>query len=209
MHIAPELLPLGNPPHRCYNPITNNERTNIPAFAFLHKLLDKHVLLLALQELYDGFRGFHGFRQQYTDTLGTLNQFDDHGCTANPFNGGDHVFLVPDKGGSWNPDMVPTQNLQAAQLVPGIDNAVCGIGAENVHLLELPYDSRSVVGNGCADPGKYGIVVIEHLLPIVKVRDTLLQINGELQGIQDGGFMIALLRCLDQTPGAVGPGRAG
>ena len=66
--------------------------------------------------------------------------------------------------------MVPTKNLQAAQLVAGIHNAVGGICAEYIHFLELADHGGAVIGNGGADTRQHGIVMAQLLLAIVKIR---------------------------------------
>ena len=65
--------------------------------------------------------------------------------------------------------MVTTQDLQAPQLVTGIEDAVSRISAKYVHFLKLTHYRSSVIRYGRADSRKYSIISVQFLLPIVEV----------------------------------------
>ena len=147
MHVATKLLTLSHTAHGGHYAVTDHKGANITALTLGHKLLNEHVLLLALQQLNNRLSLFHGVGQEHANALGTLNELNHHRSTPHPLYGRQHVFLVTHEAGSGNTNIVATQNLQAAQLVPAIQNTVGGIGAKNAHLLKLPHYRRTVVGD--------------------------------------------------------------
>ena len=159
MNVATKFLALSHPAHGGHHAVTHHKGTNITALTLGHKLLNEHILFLALQQLNNRLGLFYGVGQQHANALGTLNELNHYRGTPYPLNGGQHVFLVPHEAGSGNTNIVATQNLQAAQLVPAIQNTVGGIGAKNAHLLKLPHYRCAVVGNRGAHPRQHRVVV--------------------------------------------------
>ena len=120
-----------------------------------------------------------------------------------------YVGLVLHESRARNADVMAAQDLQAAQLVAGVGDAMRRIGAEHVHLLKLPHHRRTVVGDGGADARQYRIVGTQLLLPEIEIRIALLEVNGELEGVEHPGLVPALLRGFPQAPRAVGSRRPG
>ena len=208
MHVAAELLSLRDTPHRRHDAVADDERADVLALALGDEFLDQHVLLLALQQLDDRLGRLDGFGQQHADALRSFDQLDDHRRAAHAFDGGQHVFLVAHERRARNADVVPAEDLQAAQLVARVGDAVGGVGAEHVHLLELPNDGGAVVGDRGADARQHRVVVAQEFLPVVEVRRTPLQIDGELQGVEHLDLVVSLQRGFLEPTGAVRLGSA-
>ena len=208
MHIAAEFLALGHAPHGRHHLIAHDKGPDVLAFALGHKFLDQNVLLLALQQFDDRLGRFDRLGQQHADALGAFQQFDDDRRAAHPLDGGQHILFVPHKSGLGDADQVAAEDLQAAQFVPGVGDARGGVGAKDIHLLELAHDRRAVIGDGRADAGQHRVVVGELLLAEVEVRLALVQIDGEFEGVQHFDVMSPLHRGFAQTPGAVALGAA-
>ena len=47
--------------------------------------------------------------------------------------------------------MMPTENLQTAQLVARVTNTMGRVSTEDIHLLKLANHRRTIIGNGRAD----------------------------------------------------------
>jgi hypothetical protein len=84
------------------------------------------------------------------------------GAPTDALDGGQHVLFC--RARTWSQEcrgMVATQNLQAAQLVARVRDAVGRVRAQHIHLLKLPNDGGPVVGDGRADPRQRRVVVRE------------------------------------------------
>ncbi len=60
------------------------------------------------------------------------------------------------------------QNLQAAQFIATVEDAVGGVGAKNTHLLKLSHHRGTVVGDRGTHPGQHRVIVTE--LPGTEVQ---------------------------------------
>jgi hypothetical protein len=158
VHVAAKLLPLGHAAHGGDHAVADHEGADVLALALGDELLDQHVLLLALQQLDDRLGLLDRVREQYADALGALDQLDHHRRAADALDRRQHVLLVAHEGRARDADVVAAENLQAAQLVAAVEDAVGGVRAVHVHLLELAHDRRAVVGDGGADARQHRVV---------------------------------------------------
>ena len=124
MHVASELLTLGDSAHGGNDFIPHHDGAYVLSLAFRDELLNQYVLLLALQQFDDGRGDLLGMGEQDADPLGAFQELDYHGYAAHSLDGGQNVLLLLDERGRGNADVVPRQQLQATQLVPGIQDAV-------------------------------------------------------------------------------------
>ena len=108
-----------------------------------------------------------------------FDQLDDHGGAANSLNRWQYIFLVADKGGLGNADMMATEDLQTAKFIPGIRNASGRIRTEHIHLLELANNCRPKISDGCTDTRQNGIVVCQLLGSKEEIGSAFLQVDRE------------------------------
>ena len=104
--------------------------------------------------------------------------------------------------------MMAAEYLQAAQLVARVGDAVGGVRAEHVHLLELANHGGTVVGDGGADARQHGIVGAQVFLSIVQIWRAALEIDSEFERVKYFGLVPAVQCRFLQPPRAVRVGAA-
>ena len=105
MDIASKFLPLRDSAHGRDDAVTDHESPNVLALAFSHEFLDKNVLLRALKRFNDRLGNLLIVGQNDADTLGALEQLDDHRRPAHTFDRRKDVGLVSYESGVRNADV--------------------------------------------------------------------------------------------------------
>ena len=122
---------------------------------------------------------------------------------------GKHVLAVADERGLGHADVVARQDLDGAELVTRVRDAVRRVRGEHVHLLELSDDGRTEVGDRCADARHDGVVVRQRLAAELQVRLVTGQVDGEAQGVEHLALVAAIESSELETLGAVRAGCSG
>ncbi len=203
VHVAAELLPLGDATHGGDHPIAHDEGAHVAALALGDELLHQHVLPRALERLDDGGGHVAAVGEDDADALGAFEELDDDGRAAHPFDGRPHVGAITHERRAGDADLVAAEDLQAAQLVARVRDTGRGVGAEDVHLLELPDDGGTEVGDGSADAREHRVVVADLLAAEEEVGGTLIEVDGEAQRVEHLYLVTARPRGLHQPSCAV------
>ncbi len=102
-----------------------------------------------------------------------------------------------------------TQDLKAAQLIPGHSNGLGRIERKNTHLLKLPHHRGSKEGDRCADSRDNGLERLARVGSVGQRWLGLFHVNAQFKGVEDlhlvpmsgGGFT--------EATGAIGFGISG
>lgn len=207
--VGAEFLALGDAAYGCYDAVSDDEGADVLAFAFGNEFLKENLLLGGVEGLDDGFCDLNLIREDDADALGAFEELDDDWCAADAHEGVFDVALVIDVSGGGDADIVAGEDLEGAEFVAGVADSRSGVWGEDVHLLELADDGCAVAGDGGADAGEDGIGFLESLSAVVKIRISLIQADGEAEGVENLDLMATFFPCLDEAACGVALGRAG
>ena len=78
-----------------------------------------------------------------------------------------------------------TQDLKAAQLIPGYSNGLGRIERKNTHLLKLPHHSGSKESNRCPDSRDNGLERLARVGSVGQRWLGLFNVNAQFKGVED------------------------
>ena len=210
MEVGSKLITLCLAPHGGHDPVADHQGPNIAPLALGHKPLDKYILFGALQRFDDRFGHLGIGSKNHPYSLRSFEELDDDRCAANPFNGGQHIGTVTNKGGRRYANVVSGENLDSAQLVARVGDSIGRVGGVDVHLLELADDGQSVERDRRADPRQHSLIVGQRFATILEIGLVSGEVDRKSEGVECSGFVASFCsRRLEalRAVGVWGPGQ--
>ena len=102
-----------------------------------------------------------------------------------------------------------TQDLKAAQLIPGHSNGLGRIERKDTHLLKLPHHSGSKEGNRCADSRDNGLERLARVGSVGQRWLSLFNVNAQFKGVEDLHLVPMFGGSFTESTGAIGFGTPG
>ncbi len=205
MEVGAKLAGFGLALHGCHYLVADDEAADIGAAGLTDEFLGQDVGLEPHEGLDDALRRLLSLRQDHADALGTLQEFDDQGGSAQHFDQVLDVVRGVGETGHRQTDALAGQELQGAQLVAGAgdgDGFVEGIGVQH---LELAQHGGAIEGHRGADAGDDGVIAAQFLALVVNAGAVRGDVHIAAQHVDDAGLVATLGSSLHQSSGRVEP----
>ncbi len=141
--------------------------------------------------------------QDDADALRPFEQFHHHRRPVHPLDAGRDVFGLARVDRRRQADVVPAEQLQAAQLVARSGDGLRLVEAVDAHHLELPHHRQAEEGDRRPDARNDGIDRADRFALVEQFRVASAEADVELERVQHAHLVAALLRGLDQDARAV------